>query len=189
MTRISTSDFQKGIFIEHSAEPHQIVEFQFVNPGKGSAFVRTKLKNLKNGRAQEFTFKSGDKVEEIPVVVKEMQYLYKADDKYYFMDKFSYEQYFLSKDTIGNFTNFIKEGETFQIIIHEGKALQMRYPKKVRLKVLESEEAVAGSTVMGAKKIVTLETGVKLTVPLFIKSGDIVAVDPESGQYLERAGS
>lgn len=187
MTKISTSDFQKGIFIEYNGEPHQITDFTFVNPGKGSAFVRTKLKNLKTGNVREFTYKSGDKVEEIPMEVREMQYLYKTDDKYHFMDKFTYEQYELKDDILGNFANFLKEGDIFQVIIHSGEAVTMRFPKKVRLRVVESEEAVRGNTVMGAKKIVTLETGVQLTVPLFIKTGDLVAVDPETGQYLERA--
>ncbi|MBI4066915.1 elongation factor P [Candidatus Gottesmanbacteria bacterium] len=189
MTKISTSSFQKGLFIEFKGEPHQIIDTTFVNPGKGSAFVRTKLKGLKTGKVQEFTYKSGEKVEEIPMEVKEMQYLYKDVDKYYFMDKFTYEQYFLTKDVLGNFANFLKQGDIFQIITHEGTAVTMRFPKKVRLKVIESEEAVRGNTVMGAKKIVTLETGVSVAVPIFIKTGDTVAVDPETSEYLERSSS
>ena len=187
MTKISTSEFQKGMFIDYNNEPHQITDFTFVNPGKGGAFVRTKLKNLKTGNVREFTYKSGEKVEEIPVVVKEMQYLYKENDKYNFMDKFTYEQYSVSKDILGNFANYIKEGDILQITIHDGTPVFLRTPKKVRLKVIEAEEAVKGSTVSGAKKVVKLETGITLAVPIFIKEGDMVAVDPESGQYLERA--
>lgn len=189
MAKISTAEFEKGIFIEYNGEPHQITDTTFVNPGKGGAFVRTKLKNLKTGRVQEFTYKSGEKVEEIPMEVKEMQYLYKTDDKYNFMDNMSFEQYFLPEEIIGNFKNFIKAGETYQVIVHEGNAVQIRIPKKVRLKVTEAEEGVKGNTVTGAKKTVVLETGVKLTVPLFIKNGDMVAVNPETGEYLERVGS
>jgi len=189
MTRISTSEFQKGIFIDYNGSPSQIMDFQFVNPGKGSAFVRTKLKNLKTGKVAEFTYKSGDKVEEIPMEVHESQYLYKEVDNYIFMDKFNYEQYRLSKNDIGAYANFLKEGDIYQVIVDQGQAVTMRFPKKVRLKVIESEEGVAGNTVTGAKKTVTLETGVKINVPLFIKTGDTVAVDPETGSYLERVSS
>lgn len=186
MSKITTSDFQKGMFIEFKDETNQIVESQHVNPGKGSAFVRTKLKNIKTGKVQEFTFKSGETVEEVPVEVHEMQYLYKENDNFIFMDRFSYEQVNLGKDTIGNFYQYLKEGEIYQILIYEGKAIGMRYPKKVKLEVINADEAVKGNTVMGAKKMVELETGVKITVPLFIKKHDLVCIDPESGEYLER---
>ncbi len=115
MSKISTSDFQKGIFIEFKGEPHQITEFQFVNPGKGSAFVRTKLKSLNSGRVQEFTYKSGDTVDEVPIHVREMQYLYKADNIFFLMDQTTYEQTTVSKDIIGDFHKFMKEGEIYQI--------------------------------------------------------------------------
>lgn len=188
MSKISTSSFQKGIFIEFKNEPHQIIEFQHVNPGKGSAFIRTKLKNLKSGRVAEFTYKSGDQVEEIPIFVREMQYLYKADDEMMFMDKFNYEQVKIKKELIGDFYKFIKEGDIYQILILDGEAVGMRYPKKVRLQVTDCDDAVRGSTVTGAKKMVTLETGVSIAVPIFIKKGDLIAIDPETGEYLERAG-
>lgn len=186
MSNISTAEFQKGIFLNFKNEPHQIVDLTFVNPGKGSAFVRTKLKSLKTGKVQEFTFKSGEKAEEIPMEVHESQFIYKEGDNLIFMDKFNYEQYSLAKELIGNFANFLKEGDVYQIIVDQGQAVSMRYPKKVRLKVIEAEDAVSGSTVSGAKKSVKLETGVTVNVPLFIKEGDHVAVDPETGEYLER---
>lgn len=186
MSIITTADFQKGMFITFKNEPHQIVDLTFVNPGKGSAFVRTKVKNIKTGRVQEFTYKSGESVEQIPVEVHEMQYLYKENDKFVFMDNQSYEQIYIHKDILGNFSSFLKENETHQILIHDHIALGMRFPKKVRLKVTDADDAVKGNTVMGAKKMVTLETGTKVAVPLFIKTGDIVAVDPESGEYLAR---
>jgi len=147
MGKITTSDFQKGIFIEFKGEPHQIIEFQHVNPGKGSAFVRTKLKSLSSGKVQEFTYKSGETVEEIPIFTKELQYLYKGDNEYYFMDKQTFEQTILPQNIIGSFSTFLREGETYQILLHEGKALGMRFPKKVRLKVIEAEEGVKGNTV------------------------------------------
>lgn len=187
MSKISTADFQKGIFIEFKGETHQIIEFQFVNPGKGSAFVRTKLKNIKTGRVAEFTYKSGEQVDEVPINVREMQYLYKQGEDTIFMDRFTYEQMTLSKELVGDFHKFLKEGEIYQILVHEGVAVGMRYPKKVRLLVTDAEEGARGNTVSGAKKTVTLETGVTIAVPLFIKKGDLIAIDPESGGYLERA--
>ncbi len=188
MTKITTSDFQKGMFIEFRGEPYQIVEFQFVNPGKGSAFVRTKLKGLKNNKVMEFTYKSGETVEELPVNVREMQFLYKTDNNLIFMDNSNYEQLSMPLALIGNFINFIKEGETYQVFVYNGEALGLRMPKKVKLQVAEAEEGVRGNTVTGGKKTVTLETGVAISVPLFIKKGDLIAVDPETGEYQERIG-
>ena len=187
MSKISTSDFQKGMFIEFREEPYQIVEFKHVNPGKGSAFVRTKLKALKSEKVLEFTYKSGESVEEIPIFVKEMQYLYKDKDGFTFMDNKSYEQLNLSETIVGNFKNYIKEGQIYQILIHNDQAVGMHYPKKVSLAVIESDEGAKGNTVTGAKKVVIIETGAKVTVPLFIKKGDTIAIDPESGNYLERS--
>lgn len=188
MAKITTSQFEKGIFIEFKGEPNQIVEFQHVNPGKGSAFIRTKLKSLTTGKVQEFTYKSGEIVDEIPIFTKEMQYLYTDNESYYFMDRQSYEQVQMAKHILGGFTRFIKEGENYQVLLHEDKPVGMRFPKKVKLKVIEAEEGVKGNTVTGAKKTVLLETKVKITVPLFIKTGDVVFIDPETGEYVEREG-
>lgn len=186
MGNITTTDFQKGMFIEFKGEPCQIVDTQFVNPGKGSAFVRTKLKNVKSGRVQEFTYKSGESAQELSIEVHEMQYLYKENEKFVFMNNRSFEQISLAKDILGNFTQFIKEGDIYQILVYNGEALGMRFPKKVRLLVTEAEAGAKGNSVMGAKKIVTLETGTELAVPLFIKKGDLIVVDPETGQYIAR---
>ena len=186
MSTISTSDFQKGIYIEYNTEPHQIVDFQFVNPGKGSAFVKTKLKNIKNGRVKEFTFKSGEAVVEISVEVKEMQYLYKSGDDFIFMNQKSFEQTNVSSNIIATFSSFLKEGAIYQILLDKGQAIGIRVPKRVTLAVLESTDAVKGNTATAARKTVTLEGGLKISVPLFIKEGDLVAIDVESGQYLER---
>lgn len=186
MSDISTAEFQKGMFIDFKGEPHQIVEFQFVNPGKGSAFVRSKLKNIKTGKVQEFTFKSGETVTQLPVEVHEMQYLYKAGLNYVFMDIRSYEQVAISRELLGKFADFLKEGDIQQIQLLENVPIGMRFPKKVNLKVTEAENGARGNTVTGARKTVTVETGISITVPLFIKTGDVITVDPESGQYLER---
>jgi len=186
MGKITTASFQKGMFIEFKGEPHQIIGLEFVNPGKGSAFVRSKLKNVRTGRVQEFTYKSGETAVEIPIEIHEMQYLYREMDKYIFMDNRNYEQLSLSNDLLGNFSQFIKEGETYQILVHQGEALGMRFPKKVRLLVTDAEEGAKGNTVMGAKKLVIVETGAQIRVPLFIKKGDLIAIDPESGEYVAR---
>lgn len=189
MATISTASFKKGIFILFKDEPHSIVEFQHVNPGKGSAFVRTRLKSLKTGRVQEFTYKSGETVTEVPVLTREMQYLYHDGDQYLFMDNETYEQYGVSENLLGVFTNYLKPNETYQIMILDEDAVGVRLPKKVRLLVTEAEDAAKGDTVGGALKYATLETGARVQVPLFIKSGELIAVDPETGTYIERATS
>ena len=136
----------------------------------------------------EFTYKSGETVEEIPIFVKEMQYLYKDKEGFTFMNNKTYEQLNLPEIIVGNFKNYIKEGQIYQILIHNDLAVGMRYPKKVNLEVIEADDGARGNTVTGAKKVVVIETGAKVTVPLFIKKGDIIAIDPESGNYLERSG-
>lgn len=186
MSKITTADFKKGIFIEFRGEPWQITDNTFVNPGKGSAFVRTKLKNIKTGRVQEFTYKSGETVEEIPVEVKEMQFLYLQENELNFMDPRSYEQITLDKESVGDFVNLMKEGNTFQLLVHDGNALGMRFPPKVRLEVIEAEDASAGNTVTGAKKYVTVETGARVLTPLFVKVGEIIIIDPENFEYAGR---
>lgn len=187
MASITTADFKKGMFIVFKDEPHAIVEFQHVNPGKGSAFVRTRLKSLKTGRVQEFTYKSGESAEELAVLTREMQYLYHDGENYLFMDNATFEQYEVSGSLLGTFVDYLKPNETYQIMILEDKAVGVRLPKKVRLLVTEAEDAAKGDTVGGAMKYVTVETGARVQAPLFIKTGEIIAVDPESGTYIERA--
>lgn len=186
MVKIATSDFQKGMFINFKGEICQITEFQHVAPGKGSAFIRTKLKNVKAGNMIDFTFKSGESVEQVPVNVVEMQYLFKDGDNCIFMNKKSFEQLALKKKYIDRFVDYLNEGNIYQILVSDNQALGMRYPKKVKLKVVEADEATRGNTVTGAKKMVMVETGIKITVPLFIKNGDTIAIDPQTGEYLER---
>lgn len=187
MSTITTAQFQKGMFVEFKGEPHSIVEFQHVNPGKGSAFVRTRLKSLKTGRVQEFTYKSGESVVAIPINTREMQYLYKEGDHHVFMDNYTFDQYTVVGSLIGDGAKYLKPNDTYQVLVNDDAAVGIRFPKKVRLVVTDAEEAVAGDTVSGAKKIVAVETGVTVAVPLFIKKGDTIAIDTESGEYLERA--
>lgn len=186
MSKITTAQFKKGMFIEFKDEPHLITDMQFVNPGKGSAFVRTKLKSLKSGKVQEFTFKSGESAEELPIETREMQYLYKEGDGYVFMDNFSYEQCTISDAMMGDFVKYMRANDTYQVLMFDEDAVGIRFPKKVWLKVTEAEEGTKGNTATGATKTVVVETGAVVTVPLFIKLGDLIGIDPETNSYLER---
>jgi elongation factor P len=187
MSTITTAQFTKGMFIEFKGEPHQIVDMQFVNPGKGSAFVRTKLKSIKTGKVQEFTYKSGETATEVDVATREMQYLYKESNNFIFMDNTSYEQYPIGEGMIGSFVDFLKPNDTYQILVNGDEAVGIRFPKKVRLTVTEAEEGAKGNTATGATKTVVVETGAVVTVPLFIKQGDVIAIDPTTGAYIERS--
>ena len=187
MSTITTADFKKGMFVKFKDEPHQIIETQHVNPGKGSAFVRTRLKSVKTGKVQDFTYKSGESAEELLVETREMQYLYKENDAYLFMDNQTYEQYSVPAGLLGDFVKFLKPNDIYQIMIYEEQAIGVRLPKKVRLMVTEAHDAARGDTVGGAMKMVTIETGADVAVPLFIKQGEIIAIDPETGTYVERA--
>lgn len=186
MSTISTNDFQKGTFINFRNEPHQIVSVEFYNPGKGSAVYRTRLKNLKNQRVLDFTFKSGDTAEEIDVETREMQYLYRTDNKYFFMNPVTFEQMQIPGDLLGNLLKLVKEGEIYQLILYEGNALSIRAPKKVVLKVTQSSDSARGNTVGAPRKLVTLETGLQVLAPLFIKEGDELVIDVDSLEYVER---
>lgn len=188
MSNITTAQFKKGIFIEYKGEPHQITDMQFVNPGKGGAFIRTKLKSIKTGRVQDFTFKSGESAQEVPINTREMQYLYKEGESYVFMDNFNYEQYSVPESMIADYVKYLKANDTYQMLVHEEDVVGLRFPKKVRLVVTEAEEGARGNTVSGGgNKTVTVETGLKVAVPLFIKKGDTIAIDTETGEYVERA--
>jgi elongation factor P len=188
MSMITTADFKKGNFITFKNEPHQIVDFQHVNPGKGSAFVRTRIKSLKSGKVQEFTYKSGESVEELDVETHEMQYLYPEGTGYVLMDNQNYEQVTVPDFLIGDFAKFLKPNDTYQILLLDGEAVGVRLPKKIRLLVTEAAEGGAkGNTIGGAQKAVTVETGATVNVPMFIKEGDLIAIDPETSQYVERA--
>lgn len=186
---ILTSDLKKGLCIMFRDTPHIVVEKTFVSPGKGSAFYRTKLRNIKSGSVLEFTFKSGEKLEEAPVEVQELQYLYQEGDLLSFMNPRTYEQFSLPKNMAGGLLPLMKEGETYQVYVFDQKAIAIRPPLKVFLKVAHAETGAKGNTVTGATKEVELETGYKVLVPLFIKEGDTVSVNVDSGQYVERVQS
>jgi elongation factor P len=186
---IDTSEFRKGLKIEIDGEPFEIIEFQHVKPGKGSAFVRTSIRSLISGRVLQPTFKSGDKVGRPDIEEKEMQYLYKQGEDYYFMDNRNYEQTFLNEKLLGSQKSFLKENLNTSILFHNGKPLGISLPNSVDLQVVKCDPGVRGDTVSGAMKPAVLETGYQLQVPLFINEGDVLKIDTRDGKYLTRVAT
>lgn len=182
-----TDQIKKGMYIDFRSEPHLVIEASLYSPGKGSAFTRTRLKGLLSDKTTDFNFRSGEKVEEIDLNTREMQYLYSDVNYAYFMDPQTFEQKTLPKERLGSLLQFLKEGDTCLVLVQDDEAVTIRPPGKVKLKVTEAEEAVKGNTSSGATKSVVVETGVAVTVPLFIKKGDVILINPESGEYVERA--
>ena len=186
---IDTSEFRKGLKIEIDGEPFEIVDFQHVKPGKGSAFVRTSIRNLLTGRLLQPTMKSGDKVGKPDIEEKEMQYLYKQGEDYYFMDTKTYDQTFIGDKALGEQKNYLKEGIAASILFYNGKAIGVSLPNSVDLKVVTCDPGVRGDTVSGALKPAILETGYRVNVPLFINEGDVLKIDTRDGKYLTRLSS
>ena len=183
---ISTNDFHTGLTIELDGDIYTVVEFQHVKPGKGSAFVRSKLKNLRTGAVTERTFRAGEKVPRAHLERKEMEYLYNSGEEYYLMDLESYEQMALSAAQMGDAVKYLKENEKLNVLMHQEKVIGVELPNTVELKVTATEPGVKGDTAAGGSKPATLETGLVVQVPFFINTGDIIRVDTRSGQYLER---
>ncbi|MFL5303003.1 MAG: elongation factor P [Anaeromyxobacteraceae bacterium] len=183
---MDTSAFRRGLKIEIDKEPWEIVEFQHVKPGKGSAFVRTRIKNLLSGRTIDRTFKSGDVVGKPDVEEKEMQFLYKDGTSYNFMDNKNFEQTFLTEEQMGDSKNFIKDNTTTHIMFFNGKAIGVTLPNSMDLRVAKCDPGVRGDTVSGATKPAVLETGYSVNVPLFINEGDVLRIDTRTGEYLTR---
>ncbi|MEW5739752.1 MAG: elongation factor P [Myxococcota bacterium] len=181
-----TSEFRKGLKIEYDGEPYEILDFQHVKPGKGSAFVRTSIKNLLNGRVLQPTLKSGEKVGRPDIEEKDMQFLYAQGDEFHFMDKKTFEQTFVSEGVLGEAKNFLKENIDVAVMFYNGKAIGVTLPNSVELKVTKCDPGVRGDTVSGAQKPATLETGYTVNVPLFINEGDVLKIDTRDGKYLTR---
>ena len=164
----------------------RIVEFQHVKPGKGGAFVRTKLKNVETGQVVDKTFRAGEKIEEAILEHKKMQYLYLDGDNYVFMDLETYEQTHVPTGTVGDTASFLVENQELSVFIRNGKAVTMELPAAVMLKVVKAEPGLKGDTSSGATKPVTLETELTIQAPLFVNEGDTVKVDTRTGRYIER---
>ncbi len=184
---ITAGDFRNGATFELDGQVFQIVEFQHVKPGKGAAFVRTKLKNVITGATVEKTFNPTDKMPKAHIERKDMQYLYNDGDLYYFMDTETYEQMPLNKDTIGDALTFVKENMICKILSFKGNVFGIEPPTFVELEVTETEPGFKGDTATGATKPATVETGATVKVPLFINQGDVIRIDTRTGEYLERA--
>jgi len=183
----STPDFKKGLKIEIDGTPYLIVDFQHVKPGKGGAFVRTKIKNLLSGSVVDKTFRAGEKVGKPDVKQSSMQFLYSDGDGYHFMNLESYEQIVVSEDQLGDDRLLLKENTVVEIVEFNGKVIGLELPNFVVLQVVETEPGMKGDTATGATKPATLETGAKINVPLFINEGDILKIDTRTGSYVERA--
>lgn len=187
MGMISTAQFKKGIYLMFHNEPHMIVDISFVSPGKGSAFYRTKLKSLSTSRVIDFTFKSGEKMEEVVVETKEAEYSYYDGSSYVFIEPRTFEQYFVPVEVVGDDKVFLKEGVPYRIKFYEEKPVGLTLPKSIICQVVETDEnAVKGDTATGASKPAVLDTGAKVQVPLFIKKGETISISTETGEYLSR---
>jgi elongation factor P len=182
----TTAEFRRGLKIEVEGDPYLIVEFQHVKPGKGGAFVRTRLKNLLTGNVMERTFKSGDKVGSPNMEEKEMQFLYKQGDDFYFMDNNNYEQQFIGKDNLGGAEDYLQENCKVMVLFYNGKPLTVDLPNFVELVIKATDPGVKGDTAQGGTKPATMETGAIIQVPLFLKEGEKIRIDTRTGQYVER---
>ena len=186
--QVSTAEFKKGLRIVFDGEPYAIVDFQHVKPGKGGAFVRTKLKHMRRGSVIDNTFRSGEKVELVDFEEKTMQFLYR-DDRYHFMDLESYEQVGLGEDEVGDVRDYLKENMQVEMLYIDGAPVAIDLPNFVELAIVETEPGVRGDTAQGGSKPARLETGAVIQVPLFLNEGDVVKVDTRTGVYLGRVAA
>src|SRR5690625_838524 len=183
---ISVNDFRTGTTIEYEDNIWQVIEFQHVKPGKGAAFVRTKLRNLRNSNIQEKTFRAGEKVKRANIEHKNMQYLYASGDTHAFMDTNTYDQIELPSSQIDYELDFMKESMSVDIVMFQGEVIGIDLPKNVELEVTETEPGLKGDTVSGGTKSATLETGLVVQVPLFINLGDVLDISTSDGKYVSR---
>lgn len=184
---ISVNDFRTGLTVEVDGDILQVIEFQHVKPGKGAAFVRSKLRNLRTGAIQEKTFRAGEKVSKAHIENRKMQYLYASGDSHAFMDNQSYEQVELSTAQIEYELKFLKENMEVNIMSFQGEVLGVELPNTVELKVVETEPGIKGDTASGGSKPAKLETGITVQVPFFVNEGDVIVVNTSDGKYVSRA--
>lgn len=184
---LSANEFRTNMTITYEGDAWQIIEFQHVKPGKGAAFVRTKMRNLCTGSVVEKSFNPNERFENAMIDRREMNYLYETDGQFTFMDNETFEQMELSKDQLGDNLNYLLENMTVKIVIYDGKVLGVELPNTVELKVVETDPGIRGDTATGGSKPAKLETGYVVRVPLFINEGDVLRIDTRSGDYIERA--
>lgn len=185
---LDTSDFRRGLKILHEGEPWEVVEFLHVKPGKGQAFVRSKIRNMLSGGTVEKSFKAGEKFGDPDLEYRQMQYLYPDDTGYVFMDMETYDQISFSSEQIGDAESYLKENTDVDVVFFEGRPISVSVPNHMVLAVSETDPGLKGDTVSGATKPATLETGAVVQVPLFVEEGEQVKVDTRSGEYIERVG-
>jgi elongation factor P len=183
---VSTNNLKNGMAISYDGKTWVIVEFQHVKPGKGGAFVRTKLKEIRSGRVVDITFRGGEKLEDVRLETKNVQYLYNDGDAYHFMDTDTYDQFDLQKDFVGEAGKWLKENETATIQIAGGEMIGVEAPMFVDLEITETDPGFKGDTVQGGTKPATLETGAVVSVPMFLNNGDKIRVDTRDGRYVTR---
>ncbi|MFA5926253.1 MAG: elongation factor P [Parcubacteria group bacterium] len=184
---LNLSDIKTGKTISLNSEPYLVTFHQHSKMGRAGAVLRTKLRNLKNGAVLEKTFQGADKIEEAEISKSKAQYLYRENDEYFFMDNASYEQFSLPASVLGKLTKFLKEGVEATILNYNNRPINIELPVKMEFLVVEAPPAIRGNTADGGSKQVTLETGIKVNTPLFIKEGDILRINTETGEYVERA--
>ena len=183
---VSAGDFRNGLTIEFEGNVYQIIEFQHVKPGKGAAFVRTKLRNIKNGGIVEKTFRPTEKCPQAHIERSDMQYLYSDGELFYFMDVETYDQIALNEEAIGDTLKFVKENDMVKMLSHNGEVFAIEPPLFVELEITETEPGFKGDTSTGATKPATVETGALVNVPLFVEIGDKIKIDTRTGEYLSR---
>ncbi|MFD2116073.1 elongation factor P [Paenibacillus yanchengensis] len=184
---ISVNDLRTGLTVEVEGDIYTVIDFQHVKPGKGAAFVRSKLKNLRNGNTVEKTFRAGEMIGRAIIENREVQYLYNSGSEYTFMDNETYDQFTLDKDQLEWELNFLKENMNVHISSYNSEILGVQMPNSVELKVTETEPGVRGNTAQGATKSAIVETGLRVQVPLFINEGDVLLIDTREGKYVSRA--
>ena len=184
---ITASDFRKGMTFDINGEPHVVLDFQHVKPGKGAAFVRTKYRNILTGATREEAFSPSDKFEQAHIETKKMQYLYNDGELYYFMDPENYDQVPLSYDLVEDAIKFIKENDEVTVKFYQGNAVTVEAPNFVDLIVTETEPGVKGNTATNVTKAATVETGAVIQVPIFIEEGEKIQIDTRTGEYLGRS--
>ena len=184
---ISVNDFKTGLTIEVEGDILQVIEFQHVKPGKGAAFVRAKLRNLRNGSIRETTFRGGEKVSRARIETSEMQYLYSSGDEHVFMNTETYDQVNIPESRLEKELKYLLENMMVSIMQYEGEIIGIQLPNSVELKVTETEPGIKGDTASGGTKSATLETGLTVQVPFFINEGDKLLIDTRNGDYISRA--
>jgi elongation factor P len=183
---VDTSQFRNGLKVEIDGDPYNMIFFQHVKPGKGGAFVRTKLKNLRTGRVLERTYRSGERLDEADVQDRRMQYLYQDSSGLVFMDTETYDQMSIPLDRVGDAKSFLKENLEVDVILYKGNAINIELPAFIEAVVTKTEPGIKGDTASGATKPATIETGAVVLVPLFLKEGEKIRVDTRTGEYVER---